>query len=1208
MTVLLNQTLNASSLSVAFSGCKLKSLSPSQIVGTAVNLSCTFKNNTSVPPFNKVDVFRQLNQKTNNGTSLGPYSMAKNSLYVSGYHEITQQPIISLLHFTINFTLPNLPFSQNLSSGNSPASRNVTSLISQMLQNTTMGSEFSSCVPISFSPSQVVGTAVSLSCTFKNETSVPHFNKVDVYRQLNQKTNNGTLLGPYSMTKNSLYVSGYREITPQPVIPLLHFTINFTLPNLPFSQNLSSVNNPASQNVTSLISQMLQNTTMGSEFSSCVPISFSASQVIGTAVSLSCTFKNNTSVPSFNKVDIYRLLNQKTNNGTLLGPYSMTKNSLYVSGYHEITPQPVIPLLYFTINFTLPTLPFSHNLSSGNNPASRNVTSLISLTLQNTTMGSEFSSCIPISFSPSQVVGTAVNLSCTFKNETSVPPFNKVDIYRQLNQKTNNGTLLGPYSMTQNSLYVSGYHEITPQPVIPLLYFTINFTLPTLPFSQNLSSGNNPASRNVTSLISLTLQNTTMGSEFSSCIPISFSPSQVVGTAVNLSCTFKNETSVPPFNKVDIYRQLNQKTNNGTLLGPYSITINSLYVSGYHEITPQPVIPLLYFTINFTLPTLPFSQNLSSGNSPASRNVTSLISQTLQNTTIGSEFSSCIPISFSPSQVIGTAVNLSCTFKNDTSVPPFNKVDVYRQLNQKTSNGTLLGPYSMAKDSLYVSGYHEVTPSPVVTTETTTPPAIQNSETTTQSSLNPFPLSFTVTQLSPKCAQTPSNCPTMSGTFHQLVDSLFRNSVINSSYVSCTMPELSPAGETMLKVNMSCLFKPINQIERSNSDNIYIYDVFRNQTNGLQGLGNFTLDKNSLFVDGYHEVTPSPAVTTETTTPPAIQNSETTTQSSLNPFPLSFTVTQLSPKCAQTPSNCPTMSGTFHQLVDSLFRNSVINSSYVNCSMPELSPAGETMLKVNMSCLFKPINQIERSNSDNIYIYDVFRNQTNGLQGLGPFTLDKNSLFVDGYTRVYTTTAWPVTAAFTTTSTYGTTPVISLPGDRSFSLNFTIINRNFTSELNDPNSDMYKEIVANITNKLAVVYRNSSLANNFRYCKVTGLRLGSVKVSCNCIFNAPSGTTALNESIVENIFAKQTNNTTLLGGLYQLQPDSLQVKDSPIYAAPSNWELSFWAIILIVIGIFVGLLLLCLLCFLASLLRRQKLMESYNVMNLPYGQYYSHLK
>ncbi|KAG2464665.1 MUC16 protein, partial [Polypterus senegalus] len=426
-----------------------------------------------------------------------------------------------------------------------------------------------------------------------------------------------------------------------------------------------------------------------------------------------------------------------------------------------------------------------------------------------------------------------------------------------------------------------------------LLNFKINFTLTNLPFSQNLSSANSKASQNVTSLISQMLQNTSMGSVFSSCIPISFSPSQVIGTAVSLSCRFKNDTSVPPFNKVDIYRQLNQKTNNGTLLGPYSIAKDSLYVNGYHEITPQPDIPLLYFTINFTLPNLPFSQNLSSGNSSASRNVTSLISQMLQNTTMGSEFSSCVPISFSPSQVTGTAVSLSCRFKNDTSVPPFNKVDIYRQLNQKTNNGTVLGPYSIAKDSLYVSGYREIIPQPV----------IRYTHVNTTTAL-------------PVTAAFPST----------------------STYG--TTPVISLPGDKSFSLN----FTIINR--------------------------NFTSDLSNPNSDQYKEM------------------------------------------------------------------------------------VADIIIK------FKPINQILRSDSDKENIYKVFKNMTNELQDLGPFKLDKNSLFVNGYTQVYTTTAFP------STSTYGTTPVISLSGDKIFSLNFTIININFTSDLNNPNSDLYKQMVANITNKL----------------------------------------------------------------------------------------------------------------------------------------------
>ncbi|XP_051791376.1 mucin-16-like [Erpetoichthys calabaricus] len=336
---------------------------------------------------------------------------------------------------------------------------------------------------------------------------------------------------------------------------------------------------------------------------------------------------------------------------------------------------------------------FNQNLSSESNPINLKPVSLVSNALLNSSYAPAFSSCQPASFS-SDPEGTAVNLTCNFMNMTLTPPINTVTVYRELKQNTNNGSSLGSYVMVKDSLYVNA-----------TLNFNINFTLTNLMFNQNLSSKSNPINLKPVSLVSNALLNGSYAPAFSSCQPASFS-SDPEGTAVNLTCNFMNMTLTPPINRVTVYRELKQNTNNGSSLGSYVMVKDSLYVNGYRELEPPLPPSTLNFNINFTLTNLTFNQNLSSESNPINPELVSLVSQALLAGNMSSEFYACQPASFS-SDPRGTAVYLMCSFRNDTSIPPIDRVTVYLQLKQSTNNCTSLGPYSMASGSLHVNGDYQ---------------------------------------------------------------------------------------------------------------------------------------------------------------------------------------------------------------------------------------------------------------------------------------------------------------------------------------------------------------------------------------------------------------------------------------------------------------------------------------------------------------------
>ncbi|KAG6934817.1 mucin 16, cell surface associated, partial [Chelydra serpentina] len=168
---------------------------------------------------------------------------------------------------------------------------------------------------------------------------------------------------------------------------------------------------------------------------------------------------------------------------------------------------------------------------------------------------------------------------------------------------------------------------------------------------------------------------------------------------------------------------------------------------------------------------------------------------------------------------------------------------------------------------------------------------------------------------------------------------------------------------------------------------------------------------------------------------------------------------------------------------------------------------------------------------------------TKGITTLGAYTLEKNSLYVNGFrlSDIATTTKPPPTVALENVG---------------YLLNFKIINVNLTNS--DPKSSAYQALQKDIADQINQLYKKSDLQGRFLYCSVTGLRIGSVLVECNCFFKP-----ALNhsEETVLSAFQEGTRNASAqwLGGSYQLQGATVNVLEpviKPVTQPPVSaaWE------------------------------------------------------
>ncbi|XP_059494410.1 mucin-16-like [Stegostoma tigrinum] len=1252
----LTALFNRSKINATFSHCKVASFSLANIGNTSVYAICSFRNDSTAQETDKVTVYHEFRDNTKNISTLGMYSLDNNSLYVNGYHEpiplptttpamtTTQTPSLEeqFIEFNVTFVITNLEFTQPLQDSSSLLFKSASNIISHQLTElygkSKIYSTFLTCETISFRPTNIGSTSVYSVCKFRNESTPGKVDKVIAYNVFRNNTKNISILGAYSLDNNSLYINGYHETTPLPT-PFVtttpnpqpesfDFNVTFIITNLVPTANLISSNTALHESASSIINfqlnNLFKNSNINGTFSSCKVQSFSPANAASTSVYTICTFTNDSNPQDVNKVVAYHEIRENTKDISTLGAYSLDSNSLYVNGYHEEAPSAppsvtTTPNLQpqsfdFNVTFIITNLPPTANLISPNSALHKSASNIIAYQLnnlfRNSNISKTFSSCKVQSFSPANAASTSVYTICTFTNDSNPQDVNRVVAYHEIRGNTKDISTLGAYSLDSNSLYVNGYHEETPSttPFVattPNLQtnpfeFNVTFIITNLVPTPNLIFSNSALHRSASNIIAYQLDNLFTNSNikktFSSCKVQSFSPTNAASTSVYTICTFTNDSNPQEVNRVSAYREIRDNTKDISTLGAYSLDSNSLYVNGYHEAAPSapPFVattPNLQpksfdFNVTFTITNLVPTTNLISSNSALHKSASNIIAYQLndlfRNSNINKTFSSCKVQSFSPANAARTSVYTTCTFTNDSNPQDVNRVVAFHEIRDNTKDISTLGAYSLDSNSLYVNGYHEVAPS--------APPLVA---TTPNLETKPFDfnVTFTVTNLPPTANLISSNSAlykSASNIITYQLNNLFTNSNINKTFSSCKVQSFSPTN-TGTSVSANCTFR--NDSNPQEVNRIMMYHLIRDNTKEISTLGAYSLDSDSLYVNDYHESTPLiTEAPVEVVT--LLPNKE------IKPIDINvtFIINNLEFRSELQNINSAeytTTSNNVVSLLNNLYKSSKVNETFTNCELVSFSSANQGNTKVEAHCSFKNNPTIPRV--DKVTVYNEFRDNTEKITALGIYALDKDSLYVDGYHELEPTTA----------------PTILSPevreGDLPFELNFTIINRNFTEALNDPNSLEYQSIVANVTRMLENLYKNSALKDSYRICKVTGLRIGSVKCICTCYFDA----SAVNEPVIaEQVkaeFTKGTNSTNLLGNVYQLRNTSLAVEaKAPV--SSDRTEIPYWAIILIVLGILLLLVLLFLLCLFITLCLKKKFHGSYNMMQNPAGLYFPHQK
>ncbi|XP_043767315.1 mucin-16-like isoform X2 [Cervus elaphus] len=724
-----------------------------------------------------------------------------------------------LMPFTVNFTITNLNYTENLGNSDSKiykaTERDLQLLLRPLFRNSSIGSRYAGCrLTLLRADKDERSTRMDAVCTYRSDPTGFRLDTERLYWELSQQTQGVTRLDHYTLDRNSLYVNGYNHrdwipTTSTPVtstfspgppasptsIPsstvadtgpaLVPFTLNFTITNLFYTPDMgrrgSEKFNVTEKVLNHLLGPLLRNTSVGPLHSNCrLTLLRAEKDGAATGVDAICTYHPDPTRPGLDREKLYQELSQLTHGVTRMGNYTLDSNSLYVNGYNRqygrpTTSTPVTStfslesstslspilsstgmspsLVPFTLNFTITNLSYTEDMSPPGSELfstmERILNRLLKPLFQNSSIGLLYSGCRLILLRPEKNRrATGVDAVCTHRPDPMGLKLDRERLYQELSHETHGVTQLGFFTLDKDSLYVNGYTQRTsastpsaagtspPFPGtsmvpthfpsstagVPLLMpFTLNFTITNLTFEEDMQ---HPVSWkfNATELILQGLlrhmfKNTSsLGSLYSGCRLALLRPEKDgAATRVDAICMHRPDPRGPGLDRQQLYWELSHLTHGITLLGPYTLDRDSLYVNGYtHQAlnsTPSIASPALVpFTLNFTINNLHYVEDMHRPGSWKFNNTERVLQDLLRllfnNTRLGHIYSGCRLTSLRPEKNgAATGVDVVCTHRPDPAGPGLDREQLYWELSQLTHGVTRLGPYTLDQDSLYVNGY-----------------------------------------------------------------------------------------------------------------------------------------------------------------------------------------------------------------------------------------------------------------------------------------------------------------------------------------------------------------------------------------------------------------------------------------------------------------------------------------------------------------------
>nr|XP_031293206.1 mucin-16 [Camelus dromedarius] len=1118
-------------------------------------------------------------------------------------------------------------------------------------------------------------TGVDAICTYHPDPSRPGLDREKLYQELSQLTHGVTRLGTYTLDSNTLYVNGYHRqswppttstpvtstFSPEPssslalilsstaAVPfLVPFTVNFTITNLRYEEDMQlpgSWNFNATERILQeLLKPAFKNSSLGFLYSGCGLASLRPEKDgAATRVDAICMHRPDPEGSGLDREQLYWELSQWTHSVTRLGPYMLDRDSLYVNGFtHQISalststpgtsagdlgtsgtpfsfssPTATSPTLVpFTLNMTITNLQYTPDMgrpgSAKFNMTEEVLRHTLGSLLKSTSIGPLHSGCRLTALRPEKNgSATGVDAVCTHRPEPTGPRLHREWLYWELSLLTHGVTQLGPYTLDQDSLYVSGYiHHTsattpntavttTPFPMsslapprkptaadLHLVSFTLNFTITNVYYTEDMG---HPASLKFSSTerilqhqLRALLSKTSVGPLDAGCRLESLRREKGgAATGVDMVCTLHSDPAAPGLDRERLYWELSHETHGVSQLGSFTLDGDSLYVNGYTygpaaATTPTEEVSKEPFTLNFTIDNLRFSADMGRPSS-LKFNITDtlmqhLLSPLFQRSSLGARYAGCRVTSLrSVKNGAKTGVDILCTYQQPSSGPGLPAKQVFHELSRQTRGITQLGPYSLDKDSLYLNGYHErgpdeppTTPEPSTTfLPTSSSPVQPESTTAVGHNLKTLTLNFTISNLpySPDASSGSAIFNSTERVLQRLLGSLFQKTSLGPSYSGCSLISLRPGKDgAATSVHAACTYHPDPSGRRLDREQLYW--ELNQLTSGVTQMGLYTLVKDSLFVNGY-----------------APQSSSIRSEYQLNFRIVNWNLSNPD----ATSSEYIALLRDIQDKVTTLYRSSQLQDVFRFCLVTNLT----------LDSMSVTIKALLSSSRDPGVLKQVFLDKT----------LNASSHWLGAtyqLTDVHVTEIEPVRLP--------TDQPTSSPSFQHFLLNFTVTNILYSQDIAQPGTTEHQRNKRNIEDALNWLFRNSSIESYFSDCQVLAFRSvpHSNHTGVDSVCNVSPLARRLDSVTIYEEFLRLTKNGTQLQN-FTLDRNSILVDGySPQRndVLTENSDLPFWAIILICLA---GLLVLitCLICCFLVTVRRKK-EGDYEVQQQCLGYYLPH--
>ncbi|XP_043529875.1 mucin-16-like [Chiloscyllium plagiosum] len=668
----LNDLFKNSSINATFFSCRFQSLSMVDGDSSTVTAMCSFKNDSTIQEIDRVLVYHVFENKSKDASTLGPYTLDKDSLHVNDYHEdrliTTAIPLVTpteepkLTDYNVTFTISSPSF-QDIESNSSNQTRMIVNELEELFKNSSINATFSSCRFHSLNMVDGDRSTVTAMCSFKNDSTIQDIDRVLVYHVFENKTKDVLKLGRYTLDKNSLYVNDYHEVqllttaiplvTPTEEPKLTDYNLTFIISS-PSFQDIESNSSNLTGMIVNELNELFKNSSINATFSSCRFHSLNMVDGHSSTVTAMCSFKNDSTIQDIDRVLVYRVFENKTNNVSKLGPYTLDKDSLHINDYHEaqllttsippVTPSGEPKLTDYNVTFVISTPSFQDMESNSSNQTSMIANELDGL-FKNSSINATFSSCRFHSFSMVDGDSSTVTAMCSFKNDSTIQDVDRVLVYHVFENQTKDISKLGPYTLDKDSLYVNAaLPRVTPTAEPSLVDYNVTCIISS-PSFQDIESNSSSHTRMIVNELDDLFENSSINITFSRCRFHSFSMVNGDSSAVTAICSFRNDSTFQNIDRVLVYHVFENKTKDVSKLGPYTLDNDSLYVNAVIPVlsvttTPEKKLRPIDYNVTFII-NRPGFQQIQSNSILETVKIGKVLNELFKNSSIKATFSRC---------------------------------------------------------------------------------------------------------------------------------------------------------------------------------------------------------------------------------------------------------------------------------------------------------------------------------------------------------------------------------------------------------------------------------------------------------------------------------------------------------------------------------------------------------------------------------------